>query len=132
MMDLWHASVQCFFQGFQGQRLRQMLTQMPSSNHASEDIHEHRNIDEASVETNIRYIANPDLILATDVKHFESIHPRLRTFKRSCGLTGNPFHRYREILFFHQSSNAAIPNGVSLIRQQLRDTSIPVCRIPPT
>ena len=40
-----------------------MLTQMPvSSNHASEDIHEKRDIDEASFQADVGNIANPDLI----------------------------------------------------------------------
>ena len=109
-----------------------MLADLPASYHASEDIHEHRNIDEASVETDIRYIANPDLITSTDVKCFEAIYPRMRTFKRSRGLTGNPFDRNRQVLGFHQSGDASIPNGVSHTQQHLCGTPIPIFRITRT
>ena len=77
-----------------------MLTEFPPSYHSGEDIHEQSDINEASFEADVGYIANPDLIPATDVKHFESIQIGLRTVKRYRGLTGTPFHRYREILFF--------------------------------
>ena len=39
-----------------------MLTQMPRSDPASKDIHEQSDIDEASVESDVSYIAHPDLI----------------------------------------------------------------------
>ena len=109
-----------------------MLTEVPPSYHPGEDIHEQSDINEASFESDVGYIANPHLIPATDFKVFEAIQIGLRPFKRSRGLTGKAFHRHREILFFHQSGDAAIPNAVSVIRQQPRDTPIPVCRIPPT
>ncbi len=109
-----------------------MLADLPASYHASEDIHEHRNIDEVSVEADIRYIANPDLITSTDVKCFKAIHPRLHTFKRPRGLTGNPFDRNRQVLGFHKSCDASIPNGVSHTQQHLRDTPISIFRITRT
>ena len=109
-----------------------MVADLPGSYHATEHIHKDSDIDEASFESDVGYIANPDLIAARDVKCFDSIHPELCAVKRSRGLTGNPFHRNREIIFFHQSGDAAIPNGVSQTHQHLRDTPIPVCRIPPT
>ena len=59
-----------------------MLADLPPSYHATEDIHEHSDINEASFEANVGYIANPALILATDIKCFEAIHIRLHTFKR--------------------------------------------------
>ena len=109
-----------------------MVADLPvSSYHASEDIHEHTNIDEASVETDILYIANPDLIASTDVKVLKSIDPGLCPFKRSRGLTG-AFDGDQEILCLHQSGNAAMPNSVSQTQQQLPDAPIPICRITPT
>ncbi len=45
-----------------------MPTQMPRSYPASEDIHEQRDINEASFETNVGDIAPPDLIGDTDLK----------------------------------------------------------------
>lgn len=73
----------------------EMLADLPVSCHVSGDIQEHRNIniDEVSVETDIRYITNPDLITSADIKCFKAIHPRLRSFKRSRDLTGNSFDR---------------------------------------
>ena len=105
------------------------MADLPPSYHVSEDIHEHSNIDEASLETDIRYIANPDLIALRDVKSFESIDPRLCPFKRSRGLTGTPFDGNPDMLFFYQSGNAAIPNAVFRIHQQVRDTAISIRRI---
>ena len=52
-----------------------MLTQMPSSYHASEDIHEQTNIDKVSLESNISDIANPDLIASGDLKGLKSVDP---------------------------------------------------------
>ena len=50
------------FQGFQGQRLRQIPTQMPRSYHVSEDIHEQRNTDGTSLE-NFTWIIKEKIIL---------------------------------------------------------------------
>ena len=80
---------------------RQMPTQLPRSDHASEDIHEQRDIEETSVEADVGDIANPDLIGSTDLKVLNSIDPGTLIFKGSRGLT-DAFHRYREIFFFHQ------------------------------
>ena len=49
---------------------------MPRSYHASEDIHEQRDIDEVSFELNISDIANPDLITSRDLKVLKSVAPR--------------------------------------------------------
>ncbi len=105
-----------------------MLTQMPRSYHASEDIHEQSDIDETSVEADVGDIADPDLIGSTDLKVLNSIDPGTLTFKGSRGLT-DTFHRYREIFFFHQPGNPFIPDGVSLTQEQRSDAPIPVCRI---
>ena len=90
-----------------------MWTDLPSPDHSGEDIHEQSDIDEASLETDVGNIGHPDLILSRDLKGLNSIDPRVSTFKGSCGLT-DTFHRYREILFFHQPSHTFIPHGVSL------------------
>ena len=70
---------------------------MPPSYHSGEDIHEQRNINEASFESDIDYIAHPDLITFGDLKGFKAIDPRLWTFKRSRGLTGT-FGNDQEII----------------------------------
>ena len=77
-MNLWRlALAQRLLQRFQGQRLRQMLTQFPPSYHSGEDIHEQNDIDEVPLETDIGNIANPDLIASTDVKRLQVIaHPQ--------------------------------------------------------
>ena len=93
-----------------------------------EDIHEQRDIDEIALESDISHIAHPDLIASTDVKRLQAIHPRTHTRKGGRGLT-DTFDGNREVLGFHQSGNAPIPNGVSLMHQQLCDTPIPVRRI---
>ena len=90
-----------------------MPTDLPSSDHSGEDVHKHGDIDETSFETDVGNIADPDLIRSKDLKTLNSIDPRLSTFKGSRGLT-DAFHRDSEILFFHQSSNPFIPDGVSL------------------
>lgn len=54
--------MECCLQGFQGQRLRQLLTQLPRFYHTREDIHEQSGIDEASFQAHISDIADPDLI----------------------------------------------------------------------
>ena len=90
-----------------------MSTDLPSLDHSGEDVHEQSDIDEASLETDVGNIAHPDLILSRDLKGLNSIDPGVSTFKGACGLT-DTFHRYREILFFHQPGNTFIPHGVSL------------------
>ena len=90
-----------------------MRTDLPSSDHSGEDVHEHSDIDETSLEADVGDIAHPDLILSRDLKGLNSIDPRVSTFKGSRSLT-DAFHRYTEMLFFHQSGNTFISNGVSL------------------
>ena len=80
-----------------------MLTDMPPSDHAREDIHEQREIDEASLETHISNIADPDLIASTDLKRLQAIHPRRHPFSGVRRLTGNPLDCDCEVRFFHQS-----------------------------
>ena len=60
----------------QGQRYVQMVAHLPPSYHTTEHIHKDGNIDEASFESDVGYIANPDPITSTDVKCFEAIYPR--------------------------------------------------------
>ena len=105
-----------------------MLTEVPPSNHASEDIHEQSDRDEPLLEADVGDIAYPDLITSTDLKGLQVIPPSLDAFSGAGGLT-RPFDSNTEVDFFHQASNAFIPNGMSLIHQQFGDTSIPVCRI---
>ena len=105
-----------------------MLTELPPSYHSGEDIHEQSDIDEVSLESDISNIANPDLIASTDIKRLQAIHIGTHTLNGGRGLT-DTFDSNAEVPGFHQSGNAAIPNRVSLIHQQLRDTPIPVCRI---
>ena len=64
-----------------------MWTDLPSSDHSGEDVHEQSDIDEPSLETDVGNIADPDLILSRDLKGLNSIDPRLWTFKGSRGLT---------------------------------------------
>ena len=59
-----------------------MLTQMPRSNHASEDIYEQRDIDEASVETDVGNIADPDVIASGDLKGLKAVDPETHPLKR--------------------------------------------------
>ena len=73
-----------------------MLTQMPSSYHASEDIHEQTNIDEVSFESNISDIANPDVIASGDLKGLKSVDPGTHPLKRLRGLT-DTFDGNREV-----------------------------------
>ena len=108
--------------------MRQVLTEIPRSYHASEDIHEQREIDEASVEADVGDIADPDLIATTDIKGLQAILPRLPTLSGVGRLT-RTFDSDREIGFFHQPGDALIPNGGPFSHQQLRDTSISVCWI---
>ena len=105
-----------------------MLTQMPRSNHASENIHEQSDIDEASVETNLGNISHPDLILMRDLKVFEPVAPRFIPLKRSCCST-RTLDADQQIIVFHQPSDASGPNAVSLTHEQLCDTPISVSRI---
>ena len=68
-----------------------MWTDLPSSYHSGEDIHQQSDIDEASVESDVGNIADPDLIRSTDLKTLNSIDPVVFTFKGSRSLT-DPFH----------------------------------------
>ena len=54
-----------------------MVADLPPSYHASEDIHEQSDIDEMSLEADVGYIANPDLIVPRDIKILKSIPPRM-------------------------------------------------------
>ena len=78
-----------------------MLTEIPSSYHAREDIHEQSEVDEAVLEADVGDIAHPDLIASTDFKVFEAVPPGLRPLSGVGRLT-RAFHRYRQVLFFHQ------------------------------
>ncbi|RKU16445.1 hypothetical protein C6500_17450 [Candidatus Poribacteria bacterium] len=59
-----------------------MLTEFLPSYHASEDIHEHCDIDKMSLKADVDYIANPDLIASTDVKRLQWMpHGRIPSMK---------------------------------------------------
>ena len=105
-----------------------MLTDIPPSDHASEDIHEQTNIDKVSFEADVGDIAHPDLITSGDIKVFKAIAPGTHTRNGCRGLT-DTFDRNREVGGFHQSGNTFIPDGVSATHQQLCDTPISVCWI---
>ena len=45
-----------------------MLRDLPASDHASKNIHEDTNIDEATLEPDVGNITDPDLIASADVK----------------------------------------------------------------
>jgi|GEM_PF-1490341 len=128
-MDFRDASMECCLQGFHCQRLRQLLTQMPRPYHTREGIHEQSDRDEVSFQAHISDIADPDLVASGDFKGLKSVDIGTLSLKRCRGLT-DTFDGHRKIRGFHQSRNPAIPNGVSLIHQELCDTPIPVCRIP--
>ena len=64
-----------------------MLTQVPSSNHAREDIHEQSDIDEAVLEADVGDIAYPDLITSTDLRGLQVIPPGLHTVSGAGRLT---------------------------------------------
>ena len=52
-----------------------MWTDLPSSDHSGEDVHEQSDIDETSLETDVGNIAHSDLILLIDLKGLNSIDP---------------------------------------------------------
>ena len=54
-----------------------MLAQLPPSYRTCEAIHEQRDRDETSLGTDVRDIADPDLILSRDLKGLQSIDPRV-------------------------------------------------------
>ena len=93
-----------------------------------EDVHEHSDIDETSLESDVGNIAHPDLIASTHLKGLQVIDPRTQTVSGVSRLT-RTFDSNREVLGFHQSGNTPIPNAVSRLQQQVRDTSIPIRRI---
>ena len=64
-----------------------MPTDLPSSDYSGEDVHEHSDIDETFLETDVGNIADPDLIRSRDLKGLNSIDPGVLTFKGSRGLT---------------------------------------------
>ena len=76
MINLWNTIAECLFKRFERQRLVQVLTELPRSDHSGENIHEEADIDETSVETHIGNIGDPDLILMRDLKGFEHVAPR--------------------------------------------------------
>ena len=96
--------------------MRQMLTDLPASDHARKNIHEERDIDEASVEADVGNITDPDLITSTDVKVLNPIDPRLCGFKGSRG-SADPFDGNREAAFFHEPGDASMTDGVSLTQE---------------
>ena len=55
-MYLWDAVAQRFFKRFERQRLAQLQAEMPRFDHARENIHDHCEVDEASLETHISNI----------------------------------------------------------------------------
>ena len=64
-----------------------MLTDMPPSDHTSEDIHEHSNIDEVSLETDVGDIVHPDLIALRYTASLECLSVeanRVAAFSTSC------------------------------------------------
>ena len=87
-MNLKDTVAQCPFERFERQRLEtQVLTDLPSLDNSSENIHEQADIDETSIETNIGNICHPDLILTRELKVFEPVDPRFFTLKRFYRLT---------------------------------------------
>jgi len=93
-----------------------MWTDLPSSDHASENIHEHSDIDEATLQPDVGNITDPDLIASTDVEGLHSIDPGTLTFKGSRSST-DPFDRNREVCFFHDPGDAFMIDGVSLTQE---------------
>ena len=76
-----------------------MPTDLPPSYHASEDIHEHCDIDEMSFQTDIGNITNPDLIASTDVKMINLITPLMLGVKR-LGRSTDTFDSDSKIICF--------------------------------
>ena len=70
MVNLRNAVAECLFERFERQRLAQVLTDLPRFDHSGENIHEERDIDEASFEAHISNIGHPDLILMRNLKGF--------------------------------------------------------------
>ena len=62
-----------------------MSADLLSSDHSGEDVHEHSDIDETSLESDVRDIAHPDLILSRDLKILNKIVDlqRISWFDRS-------------------------------------------------
>ena len=65
----------------------QGVADLPPSDHASENIHKHRNIHEAFLEVNVDNIVHSDLIASRDLKVLKTIDPRMQTVKQCRGLT---------------------------------------------
>ena len=93
-----------------------MLRDLPASDHASKNIHEDTNIDEATLEPDVGNITDPDLIASADVKVLNPIAPGVWCFKGSRGST-DPFDGNREVGFFHQPGDASMADGVSLTQE---------------
>ena len=93
-----------------------MLRDLPASDHARKNVHEHANIDEASLEPDVGNITDPDLIASADVKVLNSIAPGVWGFKGSRGLT-DPFNGNREVGLFHEPGDAAMADGVALTQE---------------
>ena len=93
-----------------------MLRDPPASDHARKNIHEETNIDEATLESDVGNITDPDLIASADVKVLNPIAPRMWGLKRSRGST-DPFDGNREVCCFHDLGDASMTDGVSLTQE---------------
>ena len=93
-----------------------MLADLPASDHASKNIHEQRNIDEASVEPDVGNITDPDLIASADVKGLNPIAPGVGCFKGSRS-AADPFDGNREVGCFHEPGDASMTDGVALTQE---------------
>jgi len=102
-----------------------VLTEVPPSDHASKNIHEQSDIDEATLEPDVGNITDPDLINLTDLNVFEAIDPWMRPFNAGRRLT-DTFDRHREVGFFHDPGDASMTDGVSLTQEELSNTSISI------
>ena len=88
-----------------------MWTEFPPSNPAREDMHEQSDIDEASVEMDVGYIANPDPIALSDVKGLQLVPPGLQTLTGMGRLTDTSDEDREVGNLFHQPGDASIPTG---------------------
>ena len=59
--------------------MSQVLTHLPPSDPASEDIHKQTHVDEVRLESDVGNIAYPDLIASRHLKVFEAIDPWVHT-----------------------------------------------------
>lgn len=128
-MDLWDALMECLFLKVSTQGLVQVPTGLPLLYHASENIHEHSDIDAMSFQTDVGNITDPDLIASRDVEIINPIAPLMPPFKRLRRSETSTFDGNCKIICFHQSGNSAITDGVSQTHQQLGDMPIAIFRI---